>query len=302
MTDPLSNVLSLLNARGMVSGRAEAGGPWCIQSGAYASLRFGTVIEGTCWLKVDATPQPIQLGAGDCYLLTDGRPYRIGTDLALPAVDMNEVFARMDDGVVRWGEPVDFRMIGGRFNLDPANASFLLDSLPPVIHIRAQADPAGRLRRVLEDLATEQGCGHIGAASMVEHLSHIMLIQLMRLYLASELPPTGWLAALDDRKIGAALAAIHGAPLQRWRLESLAACAGMSRSAFALRFKTRVGISPLDYLLRWRMRLAGQALIQSKASVASVGFSCGYESETAFSAAFKRVMGVSPRAYRVANG
>jgi transcriptional regulator GlxA family with amidase domain len=138
---------------------------------------------------------------------------------------------------------------------------------------------------------------------MVEHLTHIMLIEMVRIYLKSEQvqPLRGWLAALADAKIGAALVAMHSAPMQQWMLDELAGSAGMSRSAFSLRFKTLVGTSPLDYLLRWRMRLAGRALSQSRASVSSIGLAHGYDSETAFSAAFKRVIGLSPSAYRSGN-
>lgn len=300
MTDPLSDVLSLLNARGTIFGRAEGGGDWCIESGPYANLRFGSVLEGSCWLHVTGTEPPVHLQAGDCYLLTDGQPYRIASNLTLPPMDMRDVLAQVVNGFVRWSEPVDFQMVGGRFSLESLNASFLLDSLPPVIHIKVQGDATNRLRWVREAIVVEQRSDEAGSASMLEHLTQIMLIQMIRLYLSSgqSAPARGWLAALADAKVGGALAAMHSAPFEKWKLDTLADHVGMSRSALSLRFKTLVGTSPLHYLLHWRMRLAGHALVETNATVSSIGLTHGYESETAFSAAFKRVMGVSPRTYR----
>ena len=301
--DPLSDVLSLLNARGVLSVRLEAGGEWCIQFPDYESVRFGTLAVGTCWLEVEGMEQAIRLQTGDCYLLTDGRPYRLGSDLAVQAADMYEVYAQVINRVVRYGECPDVTVIGGRFSLDAANASFLLECLPPVIHIRAGSDQAEVLRWVLERLAAEQLADAAGAASMVTDLAHMMLVQTLRAYLASgsQLLP-GWLAALSDAKIGAALGLMHAAPVRRWMLDELARSVGMSRSAFALRFKKLVGRSPLDYLVRWRMRLAAHALAKGKESVSAIGTAYGYESESAFSNAFKRVIGRPPREHRaVAN-
>jgi len=302
--DPLSDVLSLLNAHGTLSVRLAAGGNWCIQFPAYDSIRFGTLAEGACWLQVEGMPQPVRLQAGDCYLLASGRPYKLGSDLALKAVDMHEVYAHVNERVVYHGDRPDVQVVGGRFSLDAANAAFLLDSLPPLIHLRADSDQADVLAWVLKRLAAEQLADTAGSAAMVVHLTHIMLLQMLRSYVdgANGVPLAGWLAALSDAQIGAALGLMHAEPNRRWTLPELAGEVAMSRSAFALRFKTLVGVSPLDYLLRWRMRLAGRALATSKASVSLIGLAYGYESESAFSNAFKRVMGRPPREYRMELG
>lgn len=297
--DPLSDVLSLLNARGVLSARLAVGGDWCLQFPGYKGLKFNTLAEGSCWLAMEGSEQAVQLRAGDCYLLTDGRPYKLASDLALPVVDARELYARVVNRAVQYGDNPDTLLIGGKFSLDAANAAFFLDSLPPLIHIPAGSDQADVLLWVLKRLAAEQLGDAIGTSTMAEHLAHIMLVQTLRAYLASDTRAlSGWMAALADAKIGAALGLMHGAPTQRWTLAELASSVGMSRSAFALRFKNLVGTSPLDYLLRWRMRLAGQSLANSKASVSSIGLSFGYESESAFSNAFKRVMGLPPREYR----
>jgi AraC-like DNA-binding protein len=296
--DPLSDVLSLLDARNVLAACLTAGGRWCVSSPRYQGIRFGAVMQGSCFLEVEGMTQPISLQAGECYLLTDGHPYRIGSDLTANALDISEVFARVANGSAHLGTQENFTLLAGRFDLDPIHTGLLLDSLPPVIHIASPSEQADTLRWVLERLAIERLSEKPGASSMVEHLAHILLVETLRAYLAREAPASGWLAGITDPKIGASLRLIHHAPAQKWTLGALATSAGMSRSAFALRFKTLVGTSPIDYLLDWRMRQAGKALMTTKEAVFQIGLRAGYESESAFSNAFKRVMGHSPRAYR----
>ena len=137
-----------------------------------------------------------------------------------------------------------------------------------------------------------------GGVLLGEHLAQMMLIEVLGLYMGD--PKTGgvgWLSALADKQIGGAIAAMHEKPGYRWTLQELAERVGMSRSAFALRFKEKVGSSAMEYLTRWRMRRAGDKLVNSSDPVASIAFSLGYESESAFGFAFKREMGCSPRQY-----
>jgi AraC-like DNA-binding protein len=125
-----------------------------------------------------------------------------------------------------------------------------------------------------------------------------MLVQALRLHLADGLNGgVGWLFALADKQMSAAMNAMHEDPSHRWSLLELAEHAGMSRSTFALKFKETVGDSPMEYLTRWRMLLAGDRLLNSSDPVSAIALSLGYESESAFSTAFKRVMGCSPRQY-----
>jgi AraC-like DNA-binding protein len=128
---------------------------------------------------------------------------------------------------------------------------------------------------------------------MTRHLGHMMLLQMLRQYLEAQAShPVGWLFALADPRLRAAIEAMHAQPAQRWTLPQLAAVAGQSRSAFALHFRNRVGVTPLDYLLRWRMRLATRRLKDSAATVTSIAQALGYDSDSAFSHAFKRGHGV----------
>jgi AraC-like DNA-binding protein len=137
-----------------------------------------------------------------------------------------------------------------------------------------------------------------GGFLVAEHLAHMMLVQALRLHLAEGLSGgVGWLFALADEQMSSAISAMHADPAHGWTIQKLAECAGMSRSAFALKFKQTVGASPMEYLTRWRMLLAGDRLVNSGDPISTIGLSLGYESESAFSQAFKRVMGSSPRQY-----
>ena len=137
-----------------------------------------------------------------------------------------------------------------------------------------------------------------GGFLVAQHLAHLMLVQALRLHLAEGLTGgVGWLFALADKQMSAAINSMHDDPAHRWTLQELAERAAMSRSTFALKFKQTVGESPLEYLARWRMLLAGDRLTNSSDPIFVISQSLGYESESAFSTAFKRIMGCSPRQY-----
>lgn len=188
----------------------------------------------------------------------------------------------------------DFFVVGSRFTLSGQAANFLLGLLPPIIHIHRKSDQAA-MRWSVERMRQELREGQPGGDLVAQHLAHMMLIQALRVHLAQG--GGGWLYALADHKMSAAIGAMHREPAHRWSVQALAESAGMSRSAFALKFKDAVGVPPLDYLTRWRMLLAGDRLEHSGDPVSVIAFSLGYESESAFSTAFKRVMGCSPRRY-----
>jgi AraC-like DNA-binding protein len=296
--DAFSDILSLLNVRGALSVGLRTGGDWAIRFPAPDTIKFNAVMRGSCWLAVDGL-KPIRLEPGDCFLLTDNRAFSMGSDLALPLADAREVFAGAGNGVASYNDADELLAIGGRFSLDPANASLLLDVLPPVVHIAGSTAEAAMLRWTLERLAVETLQDLPGAPVMAEHLAHIMFVQVLRAYLAAATPPApGWLGALSDQRIGQAIRLMHQDPARRWSLDTLASAIGMSRSAFALRFRTLAGKAPMDYLLQWRMRLAKHALRDAGSTVSSVALSLGYASESAFSNAFKRVVGRAPMHYR----
>lgn len=157
------------------------------------------------------------------------------------------------------------------------------------------------LRWALDQLALEIKGGAPGQSLMADHLAQIMLLQVLRLWLASGPGKSpGWLGALSDPRLARAIGAMHAEPGRRWTPAALAEHAGMSRTTFAERFRKAVGRPPLDYLTDWRMRLAADRLQRSGDSVAIIAFSIGYGSEAAFSTAFRRVMGCAPSRHRQA--
>jgi AraC-like DNA-binding protein len=276
--DPLSGILSRLKAESFLSTGLKAGNAWAVRFPSYSGLKHNAVARCCCWLAVDGDGRPIRLEAGDCFLLTKGRRFILASDLELDPIDAEVVFAGVAaGGIAQHGSVVDYFAIGSRIVLDEADAALLVDALPAVVQVSRVSEQADVMRWLLDRLPDEFAISQPGGAVMSAHLAHMMFVQALRTQ---------------------AIHAMHGDPFRCWTLSELARNAGVSRSNFALRFKEQVGASPLDYLLRWRMRMAGQALRQSSDSVSSIALSLGYASESAFSNAFKRVKGRSPLRYR----
>lgn len=295
--DPLSDVLALLKPKSYVSLGLDAGRDWAIDFPPPQGIKFNAVLSGRCWLEVEGV-EPVLLEEGDCFLLTQSRPFRMMSDRSLQTIPADEIYAHAEDGVATCNGGGAFFLVGSRFGFSGAGADLLVGILPPVVHISEHSDQASVLRFAIDQMARELRGRHPGGFLMTEHLAHIMLMQILRLYLAApDTEGTGWLFALGDRQIGLAIGAMHTEPARRWTLQQLAAKAGMSRSSFAERFKEKVGAAPMDYLTRWRMMLAGERLANSSEPIGTIALSLGYESESAFSTAFKRVMARSPRQY-----
>jgi AraC-like DNA-binding protein len=296
--DPLSDVLALLKPKSYVSLGLDAGRDWAIDFPPPQGIKFNAVLSGGCWLEVDGVAEPVRLEEGDCFLLTQSRSFRMTSDRSLEPIPADDIYAHAKDGVAVCNGGGAFFLVGSRFGFSGAGADLLVGILPPVVHIREHSDQASVLRFAIDQMARELRGRHPGGFLMTEHLAHIMLMQILRLYLAApDTDGTGWLFALADRQIGTAIGAMHAEPARRWTLQQLAAMAGMSRSSFAERFKQKVGAAPMDYLTRWRMMLAGERLANSSEPIGTIALSLGYESESAFSTAFKRVMARSPRQY-----
>jgi len=293
--DPLSDVLSLLKPRIQGAACLDMGGHWSMQFPHYRGIKCYAIVSGTCWLAMEGHAEAIALNAGDCFLLFDGRPFRLTNDLNLTS---SQFPACSSTGAIQTiGGGGSCFIVGGHFALANSQAAALLGSLSPVVHIRSEPDKAA-LRWALERMRKELSEQQPGASLIMQHLAHMMLIQALRLHVAdNSRAGAGWLFALADRQVSAAINAVHADPAHRWTLQSLAERAGMSRSGFALKFKQLVGESPMGYVTRWRMLLASDRLANSDEPVAVLAASLGYESESSFSTAFKRVMGSSPKRF-----
>lgn len=294
--DPLSDVLSLLKPQSYTSGGFGVHGGMSIQFPKHQGIKCYAMISGQCWLSVEGILDPLLVTAGDCFLLPRGRPFCLTTDLSLPRVDFKTILAARRAGNAGFNEEAaEHSIVGGHFILTGSHADILLNSLPPIVHIRKESDKAA-MRWSLERLREELSNPQPGGSLIAQQLAYMMLIQALRLHLADRTNPSvGWLFALADPPMSTAIACMHDNPGHPWTLRRLAECAGMSRSIFALRFKETVGMTPMEYLTRWRMLLAGERLKNSDGSISEIASSLGYESESAFGKAFKRVMGCTPR-------
>lgn len=297
--DPLSDVLSLLKPRSYISSGMDAGGKWSIQFPDQNKLiKCYAVVSGECWLAADGVPDAVHLKRGDCFVLPSGRPFRLASDLALTPEPSSKYFPPPRAGaVVTINGGGDIFLVGSRFGVSGGRIDMLMGMLPPIVHILNETEQAA-LRWSVERMMQELHDPEPGGSLIAQHLAHMMLVQALRLHVKQgSADGTGWLFGIADKQLGPAIGAVHADPAYRWTLQTLAERACMSRSGFAQKFRETIGTSPMEYVTRWRMLLAGDKLENSGDPVSAISLSLGYESESAFSTAFKRVMGASPRQY-----
>ncbi len=297
--DPFSDILKFTHAESLVTGGFTAGGSWAIRFPAPDKIKFFAVVKGHCWVSVEGEAEPIHFETGDVGLLSAKRSFVLASDPNLPPVDAMSLFSGAGRTMAALGDGSDFAHIGGHVLLDPASGRLLADVLPPWIHVPAASPQAAAFRWLLDQLVEERATEQPGTQLASAQLAQLLFIQILRAHLkTSALMPAGWLRALGDPRIAPALRLMHGDPGRPWHLDELARACAMSRTTFAFHFKNVAGVAPLTYLTEWRMRLAERALREETTPVAVVGQSLGYASESAFSNAFKRVMGNSPKAHR----
>lgn len=291
--DPLSQILSLLDARAVVSSGLRARGGWAIQVSPLRALKCNFIKQGNCFLEVDG--ERWALAEGDCFLVGPDQPVLIGTDLDRLPRPAAEVFAETEVSGFAWldaGPGHRFHCLSGRMDL-PNTAGLWVEGLPPVVVIRSDQPAGERLHWLLDRLNDELASGLAGVAAMASNIMQMVFIELIRNVPGER---TGsWLAALADPRIGASLRAMHRDPQRHWRIDDLASIAHLSRSRFSDRFRRAVGKAPMVYLLHWRMELARKELARPDSSIAMVAERAGYNSESAFVHAFRRTIGVTPR-------
>lgn len=295
--DPLSDVISLLRPHDCVAAGFDAAGNWSIRFEAHEGLKCNAVIRGSCWIAVEGEA-PVQLNAGDCVILPRGRPFLLSAQPARSGQDAQVLYAPVrHGGTATYGGGGEFFMIGSRFLLSGPPADTLLCGLPPLVLVRPGPEREA-VRWALDRIAAELRDPRPGSPLSITHLSHLLLLQVMRGHLAGPSPGgTGWLAALSDPRIAPAVAAMHDDPTRSWTVQDLAGVAGQSRTSFAVRFRRVTGRTPIEYLTQWRMLLAADRLSRTQVPVANVAADAGYTSESAFGVAFKRVMGHAPRRF-----
>ncbi|WP_458070866.1 AraC family transcriptional regulator [Rhodanobacter sp. BL-MT-08] len=297
--DPLSTALIKMKLNASINVALDAGGKWAMDFPAYDGFTLNVVQKGECWLALERGARKVRLRAGDCFLLTGGRTFTLASDLDLKKRFRAEnMFTDAQGGLATCNGGGDFFVAGTIFRFEGHLPSVLFARLPPVIHIDGGSDQAAVLRWSLERFGAELRTGAVGRSLMLSHLAPIMLLQILRIYLSSATHEENWLVALSHPLLAPVFEAMQTRYEQTWTLEAFAAVACMSRSAFSLTFKKKVGVAPMVYLMHWRMQIACELLQTGNASLSAIAASVGYGSESAFSAAFFKVLKCRPGAYR----
>jgi AraC-like DNA-binding protein len=261
---------------------------------------FAMLARGNCWLSVEGLQEPIPLTGGDCILLARGTSIVLrDSPRTRPGSTFREIAARAKRNVVHYGGGgAPATVVCGSLSFDRASLKPITQLLPRFILIKADQTHTLALHSTMQALASEMAEQAPGSEVVATHLAEVLFIQALRAHIASGPERNkGWLRAIFDPQIGTALSAIHDRVSTPWIVESLAEAAGMSRSAFAVRFKDLLGQTPLEYVTEWRMQKAMQLLEQRDKKLIDVARSVGYESDAAFSKAFKRVVGANPSEY-----
>lgn len=306
-SDPLGEILHLLRLTGTLYCRSELTAPWGIDMPEFEGcMMFHIVTAGRCWLEVDDA-EPRLLQAGSLVLLPHGSAHCARSEPGVAAeplfdIPVEKVSERYE--IMRHGGGGEFtHLTCGVVRFDHVAAERLITLLPRVLQVDAwQEDESTWLQSTLRFIAREAKELRPGGETVITRLADILVIQMIRSWIDSAPEADrGWLAALRDKKIGKALSSIHRQPEREWSVASLAREAGMSRSAFSARFTDLVGESAMLYLTRWRMQLARMHLQETSEPIANLAGRLGYQSEAAFSRAFKRIFGEPPRSVRSGN-
>lgn len=265
---------------------------------------FHIVVQGSCWLKIE--DRTIELSEGDVVVFPFGTGHQLGAGrdgaLVTPVKDLPPRPWR-EIPVLRYGEEgAPVRLLCGYLEFAAAGFQPLREALPTLLHVRTRAEGLGWLGAAIAQIVAEVDQPRAGGVSVLERLTEITFIEVLRRHVAAAPPGSrGWLAAMTDPVLARCLALIHAEPERDWSLGALAATAGLSRSAMAERFERVLGTSPMRYVRDWRLCLAGVALATTGRPIAAIADEAGYSSEAAFNRAFTRVQGLPPAAWRKAS-
>jgi AraC-like DNA-binding protein len=295
--------------------RLEATAPWGVEQEKHAEgegtprdkkmsptdlAHFAMLSRGNCWLSMEGIPEPIPLTGGDCFLLARGTSIILrDSPRTRPRWTFREIGEKANSNVAHYGGGgAPTTIVCGSLSFDRASLKPITQLLPNFILITAEQARTFALHITMQALASEMTMQVPGSEVVATRLAEVLFIQVLRAHIASEPECNkGWLRAIFDPHVGIALSAIHDSVHAPWTVESLAEKAGMSRSAFAARFKELLGQTPLEYVTEWRMQKAMQLLLQRDKKLIDVARSVGYLSDAAFSKAFKRVVGTNPGEY-----
>ena len=319
--DPITVIFRTMHVTAFGLHRLEATAPWGVKQEKQTEEKvtpadkkmsptdlahFAMLSRGNCWLSVEGVPDPIPLTGGDCFLLARGTLIVLrDSPRTRPKWSFHEIGAKANNNVAHYGGGgAPTTIVCGSLSFDRASLKPITQLLPTFILIKAEQARTLALHDTIRAMAAEMAEQVPGSEIVANRLAEVLFIQILRAHIAAQPERNtgpernkGWLRAVFDPQIGTALSAIHDRVNTPWTVESLAEAAGMSRSAFAARFKELLGQTPLEYLTEWRMQKAMQLLEQRDKKLIDVARLVGYESDAAFSKAFKRVVGANPCEY-----
>ena len=303
--DVLGDVLQSIHLHSTLYCRAKMGAPWGFRVSGRKVASFHIVTGGMCWLTVEGTEEPVLLTEGDLVILPHGHAHTMTDHPKSPVtmledlkpkqpVTKNGIFYSMGQGAVT-------TLVCGGLELEDYSTNPLYSILPAFIHMRSKDEYSiPWLQAIVELVRVEASVNRVEAETVITRLSELLFIQAVRAYIRTIGDRNvGWLGALKDPQIGQALALIQHQPGEAWTVGSLACRVSLSRSAFSAKFRQLVGEPPMQYITRVRLTKAAASLRTHPATLVEVGTSVGYESEVAFSKAFKRYFGIAPGAYRL---
>jgi AraC-like DNA-binding protein len=300
--DVLTDVLNTLELKGWLSSRRELETPWRYDFAASKDSMFHVLSFGGAYLEVEGEAEPIRIEDGDVVLFPTGQPHSLYDAPTSPRTRLVHLDYNPQRGyqvVFREGTGPKPLLLCGAFHFDYPHNFPLLHRLPNLIHVRGTQ---GRVEEGFADIvrmiARESATQRHGADVMLNRLTELLFIQVIRLWIDQQAEVSvGWVGALHDPPISAALGLIHQSPAHKWTVSELAEAVALSRSAFSARFTKLVGEPPMTYLTRWRM-LKATRLLKNDVGMETIAELLGYESEAAFRKAFKREIGIPPAQYR----
>ncbi|MBX9454699.1 MAG: AraC family transcriptional regulator [Rhizobium sp.] len=304
--DALSDIIQLLRPQTVLLGKMAAWGRWGVRVPPQPGPTFYFVTRGRCWFRdhegvlSELTEGDFMLSArpaADIFLSNPGAGVVLSDDAfkASHSVDGEIRVGQVDDGPAT-------RIVGGLIVCDPANAELLVELMPRYIRLGASEAESGRLRDLITMIGAESEATRPGRDIVLSRLIEVLLIETLRREAGLALPHPGVLGGLADTRLARALAEIHADVGRRWTVEDLARRVGMSRAVFARRFSEAVGSAPVEYLLRWRMALAKDALLHGRGTLEEIALRIGYQSASAFSTAFSQRVGCPPSEYAAGRG
>jgi AraC-like DNA-binding protein len=312
--DALSETLRVVRLVGAIFINGKFTAPWCYDSphadiaapvlepGAERVVIFHLITEGECFVETEEG-EPVRLQAGDVALFPQGHAHRMTSTPGLPvakSTSLDVLLQRRPRQIVSGGGGATTRMVCGYLACEARLAKLLLAGLPPIVHVNVRGSNAGIwLEASVRYALAEARSPRPGGAGVLAKLAEVLFIEVLRLYMSErDEGRTGWLAGVNDRIVGAALAQLHKRPASAWTVEELARAVGTSRSVLAERFQQLVGSSPMQYLTQWRMLLAANLLRNSSSSLTNIAGDVGYQTDTAFIRAFRREFGAPPATWR----